>query len=457
MKPEPVHILAVDDDTLAREFLSESFRRKGYQVCCAEDGRQALDLLKRHVFPIVITDLKMPRFNGLDLLKEAKRIHPEAEVIITTAYGSVEGAVEAVKNGAFDYLTKPFTRERIETLVERALERCRLRQETRQLKEELRRYQQAPPIIGRHPKMQAALELVSLAADTEATVLIRGESGTGKELMARSLHDCSRRRDRPIVKVSCAALPESLLEDELFGHERGAFTTAYQRRIGRFEKAHGGTIFLDEIGDLSPSTQIRLLNVLQDRQFERLGSSTPIPIDVRVVAATNRDLEKLMETQHFREDLYYRLKVVEIQLPPLRDRKEDIPLLAEHFLRQAAERRGKPVPELSKEGLAVLTEHDWPGNVRELENAIERAVIVSAGTRILGWDLLGPSQTTLSVNELPENAIRTLADGERALIQRALERTRWNRSSAARMLGVDRSTLVRKIRAYRLKQGGLVP
>jgi DNA-binding NtrC family response regulator len=451
MSPEPARILAVDDDALAREFLSETLRRKGYRVSCASGGQEALQLLRQQRYSLMVTDLKMPGIDGLGLLQETRRSHPETEVIVATAYASVESAVEAVRHGAFDYVTKPFTKERIEILVERALERVSLLQETRRLKEELHS-QQATPIVGRHPKMQEALELARLVADTEATVLIRGESGTGKELIARFLHDESRRRDRPFIKVSCAALPESLLEAELFGHERGAFTTAYNRRIGRFEKAHMGTIFLDEIGDLLPSTQIRLLNVLQDRQFERLGSSEPIAVDVRVLAATNRPLEKLMQTGQFRDDLYYRLKVVEILLPPLRERMDDIPLLAEHFLHVAAKRFGRSVPRLSPEILDRLAAHDWPGNVRELENALERAAITAAGDFLRPEDLPSPvqaSRTTRPPGALP---VTSLADGERALIQRALERTRWNRSAAAHLLGIDRSTLARKIRTLSLRQ-----
>jgi two-component system response regulator HydG len=452
MKLAPPSILAADDDPLARGFVTETLLRKGYRITCAEDGRKALELVERGPFDLLIVDLKMPGLDGLELLRAARRLHPDVEVIIVTGFGSVESAVEAVRNGAFDYVTKPVSREKLEILVERALERRHLKTETKRLQEQLRDQCRTPTLIGRHPKMQETLDLARLAADPDATVLIRGESGTGKELVARFIHACSRRRDHPFVKTSCAALPESLLEAELFGHERGAFTNAYQRRIGRFEKAHLGTLFLDEIGDLSPSTQIRLLGVLQDRQFERLGSSEPIAIDVKVVAATNRDLEALIKTGHFREDLYYRLRVIEIVVPPLRQRVEDIPLLAEHFLEEAARRCGKPRPRLTPRCLDALASYRWPGNVRELENAMERAVIVSAGERIDLDDLpLAPPDRPAAGPATP-GEVTTLHEAERSLIQRALCRTRWNRSGAARLLGVDRTTLSRKIRTYGLEQ-----
>jgi len=450
MNLAPARILAVDDDPLAREFLLETLRRKGHQVSCAGGSLEALELLRKHAYPLVVADFRMPGMDGLALLKETKRIRPATEVIIATAYGSVESAVEAVKCGAFDFVTKPFTRERIETIVERALETCSLREETHRLREELRTLRRPPSLIGRHPHFQEALDLARLVADTDATVLVRGESGTGKELIARFVHDQSRKRDRPFVKVSCAALPESLLEAELFGHERGAFTTAYQRRVGRFEKAHSGTIFLDEIGDLSPATQIRLLNVLQDRQFERLGSSDPIAVDVRVIAATNRPLESLMESGQFRSDLYYRLKVVEINLPPLRERKDDIPLLAEHFSLRIAERLGRLPLRLSTDSLDRLMAYDWPGNVRELGNAIERAVVTAADTLIQPRDLPASIVQREPRGQWNESAVVSLAEGVKQLIQRALEKTRWNQSAAARLLGIDRSTLARKIRTCRL-------
>ncbi len=450
MSARPPLILAADDDPLSRSFLSETLERKGYRVTGAQDGQQALAFLERTPFDLLIFDLKMPGVGGLDLLEAARRSHPDSEVIIATAYASVEGAVEAVKNGAFDYLTKPFTRERLEILVERALERGQLRRETKRLQDELRDHRLAPPIIGRHPKIREALELARLVADADATVLIRGESGTGKELVARFIHACSRRQHAPFVKASCAALPETLLEAELFGHERGAFTTAYQRRIGRFEKAQQGTIFLDEIGDLNPATQIRLLNVLQDRQIERLGSNEPIRLDVKVVAATNRNLEALIQEGRFREDLYYRLNVVPIMLPPLRERTEDIPVLAEHFSKQAAARAGRALPRLTAQCLDALAAYPWPGNVRELENAIERAVVLSMGDRISVRHLPTVTPVACTIGGAAAPDVPTLAQAEKALIQRALDRTRWNQSSAARLLGVDRSTLARKIRSYGL-------
>jgi len=449
MKPDPPVILAADDDPLSRAFLAETLDRKGYRVICAEDGQQALDLVQRTPVDLLIADLKMPILGGIELLTATKRLHPDTEVIIATAYASVENAVEAVKSGAFDYLTKPFSRERLEILVDRALERRLLRSEAKRLQDELLAQRAAPEIVGRHPKMQEALDLARLAADPDVTVLIRGESGTGKELVARFIHGCSRRRDRPFVKTSCAALPEGLLEAELFGHERGAFTTAYQKRIGRFEKANRGTMFLDEIGDLTPSTQIRLLGVLQDRRIERLGSNESIPIDVKVVAATNRDLERLIEVGQFREDLYYRLNVVPIHLPPLRERIEDIPLLAEHFVRQIAGRCGREAPRLTPECLDLLGSYSWPGNIRELENVLERAVIVSSGDRIRPEDLPPLARRPSPAAGRPAaDEVVPLVEAEKKMIQRALDRTRWNRTAAARLLGVDRTTLARKILGY---------
>jgi DNA-binding NtrC family response regulator len=389
--------------------------------------------------------------NGLELIQAIRRQNAHTPVIVITAYGTVENAVEAMKAGAFDFLPKPFSMDHLMTVVTKALEVRALRDENRQLKEELGRRYSFENIIGRSPAMQEIFATIERVAPTRATVLIAGESGTGKDLIARAIHYHSPRRDRPFVKINCTTIPENLMESELFGYEKGAFTGATASKPGRFELADTGTVFLDEIGDVPPNIQVKLLRVLQEHEFERLGSNKTRQIDVRVIAATNADLRAALEHGEFREDLYYRLNVVPINVPPLRERKEDIPALAEHFVRKYAAELGRPVKGLSEEALAVLRAHHWPGNVRELENVIERSLVLCSGEILRAADIkLDAVRNARGADEplLPPGM--TLEEHERELIRKALEKAKGNKSQAARLLGLSRNAL-----RYRLSQMGI--
>ncbi len=450
-----VQILIVDDEAVQREMLEGFLVKQGYIAEEAADGPTAVRKFKESFFDFVLTDLRMPGMDGIQLLKELRRVNPEVVVVILTAYGTIGTAVEAMKEGAYDYLTKPVDLDELLILIQRVERERELNRENRELKEQLRERFKVDYIISASRRMQEALNLVGRVAPSPATVLILGESGTGKELIARALHFSSPRADRPFVKVNCAALPENLLESELFGHEKGAFTGALGRRIGRFEQAHGGSIFLDEIGDLSPSLQMKLLRVLQEKEFERVGSNQTIRSDVRVMAATHRNLEENIRKGTFREDLYYRLNVVTISLPPLRDRKEDILPLVDHFLKKYNRENQKQITAISKEARDLLLRYDYPGNVRELENILERAVVLSRGSTLSAQDLpanlredraeMGPDRSA-EAGSLP----RRLESLERQMISQALERNGGVQTKAAEELGISERVLRYKLKKYKI-------
>ncbi|HTM45047.1 MAG TPA: sigma-54 dependent transcriptional regulator, partial [Polyangiaceae bacterium] len=380
-------VLVVDDEANARAGLAELLRDDGYTVETAADGFKALPKLEEFAPDLLLTDLRMPGMDGIELMRKAKELDPDSEVIVMTAYGAVDTAVSAMRQGASDYLTKPINVEELTLVIERVLERRRLRKEAGQLRESLSAQRRINSIVGSSKAMQQVFDTVMLVAPSRASVLITGESGTGKELIAAAIHQHSPRAARPFVKLHCAALAETLLESELFGHEKGSFTGAAGRRDGRFQQADGGTLFLDEIGEISPAIQIKLLRFLQEREFERVGGNNTIKVDVRIIAATNRDLAQLVREGKFREDLYYRLNVVSVEVPKLSARPSDIPLLAMHFLRRFASENAKEVTGFSDEALELLARYSWPGNVRELENTVERAVVVCRGKEIQSSDL----------------------------------------------------------------------
>jgi len=445
-------ILVAEDDPTTRESLGRAMAQAGYRTLQAADGPTALALLRKEPVDVLVTDLKMPGMDGLALLERVRADFPDVIVIFLTAFATVDLAVEAMKKGAYDFLTKPVHLDKLELLLRHALEARRLSEENRELKRHLRAASALERLLGRSVALQRLREIIQQVAATDAAVLILGESGTGKELVAHAIHEGSGRASGPLVKVSCAALPEGLLESELFGHERGAFTGARELRRGRFELAHGGTLFLDEVGDLSPATQAKLLRVLQEQEFERVGGTRTIHVDVRLIAATNRDLEGLVAEGAFREDLYYRLNVVPIRVPSLRERVEDIPLLAGHFLRTSAQRWGKPVPEVTPEALALLCRYPWPGNVRELQHAMESLVVFSRGTPIGPEDLpaaIRGERLGADPPDRPSGA--SLRDLERQAIARTLVATGGNRRKAAEVLGIGLKTLYRKIHEFGLQ------
>ena len=437
-------ILVVDDEAIVRESLHDWLSDAGYQVFTAEDGPKALEIIKKERPGIVITDLVMPGMDGIELMKRAKEILPSIEVIIITAYASIPTAITAMKEGAYDYIEKPFCPERAELLVKKLAEHQELVEENLSLRQRLEDHYRFENIIAKSSKMQRLIELIKVVGKSNATVLITGESGTGKELVARAIHSQSHRRSKPFVAVSCAALTESLLESELFGHEKGSFTGAYTQKKGKFEFANGGTLFLDEIGEMSANIQVHLLRVLEEKEFTRVGGNEPIRVDVRVISATNKDLRKAIEKQEFREDLYYRLNVVNIELPPLRERKEDIPLLAEHFLNKFALENRKEITEFSADAMGFALDYDWPGNVRELENAVERAVILAKDSLITVADLPQKSMP-LAYSTTPRKGLKEV---EKEHILHILRETGENYSEAARILGVSRMTLYKKVREY---------
>jgi DNA-binding NtrC family response regulator len=453
MSDDPKSILVVDDEATVREFLAEILGEAGHRVVCVERGEEALERLKEEHFDLVLTDMRLPGIDGLKVLEGVREGAPETAVVVITAYGSISGAVQAMKQGAFDYLSKPFTADAVELVTRKAFEVQRLRAENRALRSQIREKYSYENIVGKSAPMQAIFQQVETVAPRRATVLLSGETGTGKELIARAIHIRSPRKDRPFIKLNCAALPETLMESELFGHEKGAFTGAIRQNRGRFELAHGGTILLDEISEVAPVLQAKILRVLQEREFERLGSGTPIKVDVRVIATTNRDPKALVEEGKLRSDLYYRLNVLAIHLPPLRDHREDIPLLVQHFIRKYNEENGCAVAGLSRPALEKLVAYDWPGNVRELENAIERAVITTKGIELLpeNFTLIpfatAPSSPPLSI-EAPAGS--SINEAERDLILRTLEAHGGNRSRAAAALGISARTLRNKLHKYGL-------
>ena len=437
-------VLIVDDDPGLRE----SFRlilEDGYELVEAADGRQALDIVRNREVDLVLLDIRLPEMDGIEVLERIKAMDEQVEVVLVTAVKTVRTAVAAMKLGAFDYLTKPFEEDDLHSVVRRALEKRSLEREVVFLRSELARRHEFGEIVGTHAEMQKLFRLIAQVARTSTTVLITGESGTGKELIARAIHRQGLRREKPFVAVNPAALSETLLESELFGHEKGSFTGAYQRKLGKLEMAQGGTLFLDEIGTLKPELQSKLLRVLQEREIERVGGTRTIRIDVRVIAATNVDLKQAVANQTFREDLYYRLNVVPISVPPLRDRRDDIPLLVEHFIRRYNAEMNKRVERLSPEAMAVLHDYPWPGNVRELQNIIERLVGL-VDTPIIGMndlplDLLLPDHTVRLRHAETLPLRKATEEFERQIVLRVLERVRWNRSEAARILGVHRNSL----------------
>lgn len=423
-------VLVADDERLMAEMLEEMLRADGMLVETAHTGKEALEKFRSRDFDLVLLDLRMPEMHGLQVLQEMKKEDPNIPVIVITAYGSVDNAVEALKIGAYDFITKPFKIEELRNAVARALEVEQLRREKEYLLSELQEEFRFEGVIGESPKMKEVMRMAQLVAKTDATVLICGESGTGKELLARSIHYQSNRRDRPFVVVNCGAITETLLESELFGHEKGAFTGAYTRKPGKFELADGGTLFLDEIGEMSPAMQVKLLRVLQERTFERVGGTTSITVDVRIIAATNRDLKKAVREGTFREDLYYRLNVIPIYLPPLRERKEDLPLLCDYLIARHCRKLHKKIRGISPQAMRILRKYHWPGNIRELDNVLERAIILTQD------DVIGVDD--LQIFEAPEeHRWKTLKEVEDEYIAQVLEYTAFDYEKAAAILGIS--------------------
>jgi len=461
-------VLVVADAGTKNLMLLTLLDQWGYRAIDRDDGLKALEFIRETPVDLVLTDVRMPNLDGIEATRRILHHNPAIPVLIMTAFSSVPSAVEALKAGAYDYLIKPLDLDALHLTVQRALEHTRLKQENQELRRQLSR-RQVPDLIGHSPAMERLVEMIGLVAPSEATILITGESGTGKGLVARALHANSARRDRPLVEVNCAAIPENLLESELFGHEKGAFTGADKARRGRFAQADGGTLFLDEVGELPLLMQAKLLRVLQEGELQRVGSDSPIAVDVRVLAASNRKLEAMVAAGTLREDLYYRLNVVTVQVPPLRDRVDDIPVLAEHFWRRFAGKNHKPVKGMTPQAMDLLLKYDWPGNVRELENAMERAVILMRGEfigtaelplalqpapgpaadAIMGVATPGAAPAKTGANTAaPGSAIATLAAMERRLILEALATTEQNKSEAARRLGITRRTLKLKLKKY---------
>jgi two-component system NtrC family response regulator/two-component system response regulator HydG len=453
---EKARIVVIDDEVNAAAALETLLREDGYEVERAHDARAGLSLLERTEADIVLTDLRMPGMDGLQLLGRVKEIRPETMVILMTAYGTVKTAVKAMKLGAEDYLGKPIDMEELEVILEKALDKKRLLEETRVLRERVQSKYRFENLVGESPEMLAAFKTIQQVAPSSASLLLLGESGTGKELFAQALHQNSPRRNKPFIKVACAALPETLLESELFGHEKGSFTGATYTRAGRFEMAEGGTLFLDEIGDISPTVQVKLLRFLEEREFERVGGNRTFKVDVRIVCATHRDLRKKLEEGTFREDLYYRLNVIELTIPPLRERPGDIPVLAHHFLRRYAEANGKEIRGIDDEALALLLRHPWPGNVRELENAVERAVVLTAEPvltaahfptlrRVVAAAIGAAERGPALGVAIPGS---TLAEIEREAILRTLEAVGGSTSRAAALLKISARKIQYKIKEY---------
>lgn len=446
-------VLVVDDDVGSLEAVIRILQRENLEIVSAPSGEKALEALREAPVDVIVTDLMMPGISGVDLLRATKTLSPHTEVVLMTAHGTVEAAVEAMKEGAYDFLTKPLKRHQLVKSVKKALEKYQLVEENRRLREKVAQLSKAGGLVGSSPSFRATLEMVKQAAPSNATILLLGESGTGKELVARAVHDLSSRADGPFVPLDCAALPESILESELFGYEAGAFTGATRRKEGRFEKADKGTLFLDEVGEMSPAVQVRFLRAIQEGEFVRLGGTRPIRVDARIVAATNRDLEREVKEGRFREDLYYRLHVVQVDLPPLRERHGDVPLLAAHFLRRFAEENDRAVDGFSDRAMVAMESYGWPGNVRELENAVERAVVLSKGQRIELEDLPetvreaagargGSTGTTHSI-VLPIGT--PMDDIELRVIEETLRHTGGDKTLAARILGVSTRTIYRKL------------
>ena len=443
-------LLIVEDEAPMCELLMSFFSDKGYRVDTIQNGEGALGRLEEQDYALVITDIKLPGMSGLELLARITVDWPEAAVIIMTAFSSISSAVEAMKLGAEDYIGKPFQLDELAITVEKALERQSLRREVKELRAEVRERYNFSNIVGRSKPMQQLFEVIKrIAARRDASALIIGSTGTGKELVARAIHYNSDRRDAPFVPINCSAIPETLLESELFGHQKGAFTGAHETRRGLIEEAQGGTVFLDEINTLSPNLQVKLLRVLQERVVRRVGGRENIPIDIRLVSASNQDLEDAVKRNEFRQDLYYRLNVVPVRLPDLKDRREDIPLLVHHFLQKFAQQHGEPSRRFSNEGMRILMTHTWPGNVRELENAVEHALTMGSGEVLMPEDL--PASVTTPERDIVDEATLdnvTLSEVERRYILRILEKMDGHQIKTAQILGIDRRTLYRRLRQY---------
>jgi two-component system response regulator HydG len=442
---EKSRILIVDDEPIVRDSLGKWFREEGYEIGTAESSSEALTRLAERPWDLALVDIKMPGTDGIELQRRIHEINPELTVIIMTGYASVETAVQALKNGAYDYISKPFDPDDVAHLVRNALSHRHAEQENIRLRETVAEVSRPPELIGQSAAMQRVFEAIETVGPTDATALIIGESGTGKELVARAVHMASARRYHPLVVIHCGALTETLLESELFGHEKGAFTGAQYRKKGKFEIAEGGTVFLDEIGDISLKTQTDLLRVLQEREITRVGGNQPLKVDFRCVAATNKNLETLIEEGKFRPDLFYRLNVFRIDIPPLRDRREDIPLLVDHFVRKFSLAMSKKITSISPPAMQLLQEHTWPGNVRELENAVERAMVVAQVPELREQDF------TLKLHHNGGEG-RTLDEMERAHILRVLDECGGNQTRASQVLDIDRVTLYNKLKRYGWKR-----
>ncbi len=456
---KPVYkILVVDDDPKILEVIADVLRNGGYAVDTAPGGKQAIRSVDAEFYDLVVTDLKMPKIDGMKVLRHIVDKSPDTMCIILTGYGTIESAVEAIKAGAFHYITKPVKSSEILMVVEKALKYKLLERENIVLRQQLKKKYRFDNFVGDSRPIQEVFELIEKVADTDSTVLITGESGTGKELIAKAIHYNSHRRDNLMVVINCGAIPEELLESELFGHERGAFTGAHKSRIGRFELANGGTIFLDEIGDMSPNLQVKLLRVLQEQKFERVGSTRTIGVDIRIIAATNQDLFGAVKKGKFREDLYYRLNVIPIRVPPLRQRKSDIPLLVDFFVKKFGQEKQKHIKGFASVAMDTVLKHDWPGNVRELENLVERVIILADGDEI-GLDdipepIRGRAETMESlVATIPKGDIHfdhAVEEYEKNLILQALNDTNWVKTKAAKLLKMNRTTLIEKMKKKKI-------
>ena len=443
-------ILLVDDEKSVSSTIALFLQKEGYRVEEASNGPEAIEKLGVTFFDLVITDLKMKPMDGLEVLRNVKSINPLTEVIVMTAYGTVESGVEAMKSGAYDYIQKPFEKDEFIILVSKALERKQLLTAVEKLQDELKEKYRFENIVGSSNEMMEVFSMSFKVAQTDSTVLISGESGTGKELIAKAIHINSRRKNRSFVTINCGALPENLQESELFGHVRGAFTGAIRDKRGLFQEANGGTLFLDEIGETAPSTQVKLLRFLQNGEIRRVGENDPVYVDVRMLAATNQDLEKAIEEGRFREDLYYRLNVIPINMPPLRKRRDDIPLLINHFLEKNVDQKKKKIDSVSPEAMKILTGYNWPGNVRELENVMERAVILTNKNVIMPDDLPSTIHATQSKAQEPEEDFgeKTLEDLEKYYILKSLDKYNWNQKKVSEVLGISTTTLWRKLKGY---------
>ncbi len=456
------HILIVDDEVAIRRALEKFLTGLGYKVLSAGDGEEAIKILEKNPIDLALVDLVMPKLDGISFIRKMKLMAPEVIPIVLTGFGTITSAVEAMKVGAYHYLTKPFELEDIASLVQTALDHKNLKKENHFLKKHLYEKYRFENIIGKSDEIQAVFDLIEKVADTDSTILILGESGTGKELIAKALHFNSARKEKPLITVNCAAIPEELLESELFGHMKGSFTGAVATTQGRFLAANNGTIFLDEIGDMSPKLQVKLLRVLQERKFEPVGANQPIEVDVRILAATHQNLEERVKNGKFREDLFYRLNVIPIHIPPLRDRPTDIPLLLSYFISKYAQQTKKEIAGVTEKAKRLLTSYDWPGNVRELENTIERIVILKEKGSIDFTDLpdkirgnSGISKSRGNLFDIPEAGVsfkNAIDDFEKELILKALEKTGWNKNKAATLLKLNRTTLVEKIKKRGLEK-----